>query len=84
MKKLILATVAFAFIASPALASKFDVIQAQMIDLISSYMELYKDDTKKMDFLTQKKVCMEKAVDTEDLKTCLSKFPTTQLIAQVK
>lgn len=84
MKKLIFAAVACAFIASPALANEFNVMQTKVLDRIDGYMVQFKDDPAKMDFLTQKKQCTEKAADIEQLKTCLAKFPIEQLQAMVK
>ena len=75
MKKLILATVACAFIASPALANEFNVEQTRMLDKIAGKMENSKDNAAKMDFLTQKKACVEKAADMDGLKACLATFP---------
>jgi len=84
MKKLILAAVACAFLVSPALASEFNVMQTKVLDRIAGYMVDFKDDAAKMDFLTQKKECTEKATDIEQLKACLAKFPIEQLQAMVK
>ena len=84
MKKLILALVASAFLANPSLAGEFNVMQTKVLDQIASYMAEYEDDAEKMDFLTQKKECAEKATDTEQLKACLAKFPIEQLQAMVK
>ena len=46
-----------------------------MLDRIAGEMEISKDDAAKMDFLIQKKVCMEKATDVEGVKACLATFP---------
>ena len=75
MKKLILATVACAFIASPALANEFTVEQTKMLDQIAGKMENSKDNAAKMDFLTQKKAFVEKAADINGLKASLATFP---------
>ncbi len=79
MKKLILATIACAFFASPVLASEFNVVQTKMLDEIAINMEKYNADAAKMDILAQKKECTEKAADIEGLKVCLTKFPTEKL-----
>ena len=81
MKKLILASVACAFIASPALANEFNVEQTTMLDRIAGKMEKFKTDAAKMDFLIQKKECVEKAMDIDGLKVCLAKFSPEQLEA---
>ena len=84
MKKLILAAMAWAFLAGPAFAGEFNVMQTKVLDRINGYMVEFKDDPAKMDFLTQKKECAEKAADIEQLKVCLAKFPIEQLQAMVK
>jgi len=84
MKKLILATIASAVLVSPVLASDFNVAQTRILDRIAVYMDKYKDDASKMDFLTQKKECTEKATDIDGLKTCLAKFPLEQLSAMAE
>lgn len=75
MKKLILATIACAFLASPSFANEFIAEQTKMLDNISGEMESFKDDAEKMDFLTQKKECIVKAKDIDGLKGCLATFP---------
>jgi len=84
MKKLILATVACAFLASPVLANDFNVAQTNVLDKIAGNMEKFKDDAEKTDLLIQKKECVEKATDIDALKTCLSTFPPEQLQAMIK
>ena len=79
MKKLILATVACTFLASPVLASEFNVVQTKLLDEIAINMEKYKADAAKMDVLVQKKECTEKAADIDGLKVCLSKFSAEKL-----
>ena len=76
MKKLILATIACAFLASPAFANEFNVEQTKMLEQVTAQMENSIDDAAKMDFLTQKKACVEKATDSAGLKDCLATFPT--------
>ena len=84
MKKLILATVACAFLASPALANEFNDIQTKMLEGIVSDMATFKDNAAKIDFLTQKKECTEKATDIDGLKVCAAKFPQKQLEVATK
>ena len=81
MKKLVLAAVACAFIAGPALAGEFNVEQTKMLDKIAGNMETCRDDAGKMDFLIQKKECVEKATDIDGLKVCLAHFPPEKLEA---
>lgn len=81
MKKLILAILTFAFLASPAFANDFKVEQTMMLNKITMKMDKFKDDANKTDFLTQKKACVEKAADLSGLKECLAKFPPEQLKA---
>ena len=75
MKKLILATIACAFLASPAFANEFIAEQTKVLDNIAGKLESFKDDAEKMDFLTQKKACVVKAKDIDGLKACLATFP---------
>lgn len=84
MKKLILAIVICAFTAGPALAGEFNVEQTKMLDGIAGNMDNFKDDAGKMDFLIQKKECVEKAADIDGLKACLAQFPPEQLEAMTK
>ena len=79
MKKLILATLACAFIASPVFANDFKVEQTMLLNKITMKMDKFKDDANKTDFLTQKKACVEKATDLSGLKECVAKFHPDQL-----
>lgn len=84
MKKMILATVACVFLATPVLATEFNVAQTKVLDKLASNMEKFKDDAPKMDLLTQKKECVEKATDIDTLKVCLTKYSPEQLQAIIK
>ena len=84
MKKLILATVACVFLASPVFADDFNMAQIKVLEKIASNMEIFKNDAAKMDLLSQKKECVEKATDIDTLTTCLSQFPQNQLQAMTK
>ena len=82
MNKSLVIAIAFIFSSGPALASNFEVIQIQMLDVVASYMKHYRGDEQKMSFLSKRKQCMEGAVDIEDIKQCLSKYPTSKMLAQ--
>ena len=84
MKKLILATIACAFITSPALANDFAATQAKAIGNIITEMEKIGDNTAALDFLTDKRNCVEKSTNLEELKECIVKFQPQQLEAVVK
>ncbi len=73
MKKLTLGLLAFAFIATPAFASDFQVEQTMLLNNITVDMDKFKDDAGKLETLTQKKACVEKATDLDGLKECVSK-----------
>jgi len=79
MKKLILAILTCAFIASPAFANVFKEEQTNMLNNITMQMERFKEDAKKMDFLTQKRTCVEEATELSGLQECMSKFNPVQL-----
>jgi hypothetical protein len=79
MKKLILAILTCAFIASPAFADDFEGEQTNMLNNITMQMERFKDDARKMEFLTQKKACVEEATKLLGLQECMSKFDPAQL-----
>lgn len=79
MKKLIVAAIAGAFLASPVFASDFSAEQAKQLDMIAAQMLQYKEDAAKLDFLVQKNECVEKATDLDALKACLVKFPEDKL-----
>lgn len=73
MKKLILATIACAFIAAPALGADFAAEQAKSLGDIIAKMEQVKNDPAKMDALTAQRNCIEKATKIEDLQGCMDK-----------
>jgi Ni/Co efflux regulator RcnB len=74
MKKLILATIACAFIAGPALATDFAAEQAKTLGNVISKMEQVKNDPAHMDALTAQRNCVEKATKIEDLQKCMDKM----------
>ena len=78
MKTLILTTVVCAFLAGPALADEFNVEQTKMLNRIAAKMEIFQDDAAKIDFLIQKKECVQKTTDIEGLKACLVQFQLLQ------
>ena len=84
MKKLILATIVCAIIVSPALAGDFAAEQAKTLGNIITQMDKMKDDPAKMDFLTKKRNCVEKATKVEELQKCLTQFPPEKLDAPAK
>ncbi len=81
MGKLILATLVCAFIASPVLASDFQAERTKMLNKITMTMEQFKDNPNKIDFLNQKKTCVQEATDINGLQGCTTKFHPDQLKA---
>ncbi len=82
MKKVIFAVLVCAFIASPVFAAgDFKMEQTMLINKITMTMDEFQNDAVKMDFLTQKKDCVEKAGSIGDLKECVAKYPAEQLKA---
>ncbi len=73
MKKLILAAIACAFIAAPALGADFAAEQAKSLGDIIAKMEQVKNNPAQMDALTAQRNCIEKATKIEDLKGCMDK-----------
>ena len=71
MKKVILAVIACAFIAGPALATDFAAEQAKMLGNVIAKMEQVKNDPAQLDALTAQRNCVEKAVKIEDLEKCM-------------
>ncbi len=84
MKKLIFAAVACVFLATPVLADDFNMAQTKVLEKIAGNMEIFKNDTAKMNILSQKKECVKEATDIDTLTTCLSQFPQDQLQAMTK
>jgi hypothetical protein len=84
MKKLILGTIACAFLVSPALASDFAADQAKELGKIIAKMDTVKNDPVKMDFITKKRNCVEKATNVEDLQKCIAEFPAEKKDATAK
>lgn len=72
MKKLILATIACAFIAGPAFANDFATEQAKTLGDIITQMEQMKNDPAALDALTAKRNCIEKATEMKDLHKCMA------------
>ncbi len=71
MKKLILAAIACAFLAGPALANDFAGEQAKMLGDVIAKMEQVKNDPAQLDALTAERNCIEKATSMEDLQKCV-------------
>ena len=84
MKKVILATIACAFIAAPALGSDFAAEQAKSLGDIIAKMEQVKNDPAQMDALTAQRNCIEKATKIEDLKACLEPAKADEKKAEKK
>ena len=72
MKKLIIATIACAFICSPAFATDFAAEQTKVLDRIIAAMDEMKANPEKMDLLTSERNCVEAASNIEDLQKCVS------------
>ena len=72
MKKMILAALVLAFFAGPALADEFKTEQIKMFDSINAELAQCQNDATKTNALTKKKECVEKAVDLNALKACLT------------
>ncbi len=79
MKKLLVAAIACAFLASPVLANDFAAEQAKELGKIITQMDKMKDDTATMDFLAKKRNCVEKATTVEKLQECLAQFPAEKM-----
>lgn len=84
MKKLVLAAIAGAFLVCPAYAGDFSAEQAKELEMIAEQMLQNKDDAAKMDILTQKKECVEKAADLDALQACLTEFTAEKLRGMAK
>lgn len=78
MKKLILAMLACAFIAGPALADDFATEQAKTLGDIIVKMDQAKGDAAVLDALTSKRNCVEAATDIKGLQECIAKYPVQQ------
>lgn len=84
MKKLILATIACAFIAGPAIANDFATEKAKILGDIITKAEQVKNDPVQLDFLTAQRNCVEKAENIEGLQECTANFKPTEKEAAVK
>jgi|GEM_PF-4302194 hypothetical protein len=71
MKKLILAAIACAFVAGPALANDFAADQAKMLGDVIAKMEQVKNDPAQLEALTAQRNCVEKATSMEALQKCV-------------
>ncbi len=78
MKKLIIATIACAFIAGPALASDFAAEQAKVLGQIIAAMDKEKNNPEKLNALTNERNCVETATNAEALQACVAKFSHEQ------
>ena len=81
MKKLILTALLCTFIASPVLANDFVIEQANTLSKIATKMESAQGDAASIDYLTQKKSCVEAAANMGELKDCIAKYPAAKLKA---
>ncbi|MCF6187414.1 MAG: hypothetical protein L3J49_08080 [Desulfobulbaceae bacterium] len=84
MKKLILATIACAFIAGPALANDFAAEQAKTLGDIIVKMDQAKENPAVLDILTSKRNCVEAATNIEGLQECIAKFPSQPMDTTAK
>lgn len=71
MKKLVVAVIAGAFLASPVFAGDIEAEKAVELNKVAGSLEKFKDDPAKMDALMQKKECIERAIDLNELKGCV-------------
>ncbi len=79
MKRIIVLAIAGAFLTTPAFADTFKADQEAMLKKITAKMEKFKASPAKIDFLTKKKACVEKAKDAKGLADCKAKMPPEQL-----
>jgi len=70
MKKLVLATIACAFIAGPAHATDFAAEKAKVLGDIITKTEQAKNDPVQLDFLTAQRNCVEKSTNIGGLQEC--------------
>jgi len=80
MKKIIAAVIVSAFLAAPVYASDFAGAQAAMLEKITGKMTASEGNAAKIDFLTQKKACVESATDAAGLAACKTKFDPKKLM----
>ena len=71
MKKLILTTIACAFITSPALADDFATEQAKILGDIIAKMEQSKTDPAQIESLIAQRNCVEQTTTVEELRECV-------------
>ncbi len=81
MKKLILTALLCTFITSPVFANDFVIEQANMLSKIATKMESAQGDSASIDYLAQKKSCVEAAANMGELKDCIVKYPAAKLKA---
>ncbi|HID69723.1 MAG TPA: hypothetical protein EYP35_04500 [Desulfobacterales bacterium] len=74
MKKIIAAAIVCAFFAAPVYANEFAAAQTKMLGKITNKMAKFEGNAAKIDFLTKKKECVEKATDVAGLTECKAKF----------
>ncbi|MCK5070524.1 MAG: hypothetical protein KAR01_08275 [Desulfocapsa sp.] len=80
MKKVIAAVIVSAFLAAPVYASDFATAQAAMLEAISGKVTKFEGNEAKIDFLTKKIVCVEKATDVAGLAACKAEFDPKKLM----
>ncbi len=81
MKKVILTALFCTFLTSPVFANDFVIEQANMLSRIATKMESAQGDAASIDYLTQKKSCVEAAANLGELKDCIIKYPAAKLKA---
>lgn len=84
MKKLILAIIACAFIASPVIATDFAAEKAKVLGDIITKTEQAKNDPAQLDFLKAQRSCVEKSTNIEGLQECAANFKPTEKKTAVK
>ncbi len=80
MKKIIAAVIVSAFLAAPVYASDFAAAQTAMLEKITGKITKFEGNEAKVDFLTKKKACVEKATDAAGLAACKTEFDPKKLM----
>ena len=84
MKKLILTTIACAFITSPALANDFATEQAKILGDIIAKMEQSKIDPAQIESLIAQRNCVEQTTTVEELHACIGSIQEHKQVAAEK
>lgn len=80
MKKIIAVAIVCAFFAAPVYANEFVAAQTKMLEKVTENMAKFEGNAAKIDFLTKKKECIEKATDAAGLTECKAKFNPKSLM----